>query len=85
MSANSANRTQNFSSRTSRKAIGRPSLSEPNAAEALLEPPSNTTSLPCFKFWNCESVPFLHRETNGPQACDVTGLKSEDTAPVTEL
>lgn len=85
MSAKSANRTQNFSSSTFRKAIGRPSLSEPKAAVALLAPPSNSTSLPWFKFWNWESVPFLHKATSGRQACDVTGLSNEDTAPVTEL
>lgn len=27
----------------------------------------------------------MHRLTNGPQPCDVTGLRIEETAPVTEL
>lgn len=86
ISAKSANRTQNFSSCTSRNAIGSPSLSVPKTVEALLEPPSKRTSFPYFMPWcNCESVPFLHTDTNGAQACDVSVLSTVDTAPVMGL
>lgn len=80
MSAKSANRTQNFSSCTTRKATGTPSLSAPKTADALLEPPSNKTSLPILIFCSCDIVPFRQRLTNGPQARVVIGERAVDAA-----
>jgi hypothetical protein len=83
ISANSASRTQNFSSCTSRKATGTPSLSTPNTVEALLSPLSKSTSLPILMFCSCARVPVLHIDTSGCHACDVIVLRIADTGAVT--
>jgi hypothetical protein len=81
ISANSANRTQNFSSCTFKTAAGRPFRSAPNTVAALLELLSYNVSFPSFMLCNCDNVPFLHSDTSGSQAWFVTLFNTALAAP----